>query len=78
MPTVCATCNWLIVPEGQRSKWWAWTCAAHKIPPLFNPVTGNNDAQQPYKRCAKVNDGECPDYEAGPTILNPRPMAEAK
>lgn len=74
MPTICSQCEYLFVPEGQRAKWFNWLCVANKLPPTFNPVTGNSDAFQPYKRCSRVNDGECPDFKAGPTIINPREM----
>lgn len=73
MPTICARCTHLIVPEGGRSAFWKWMCAANKVAPIFNPVTGKDDAAPPYRLCKFVNtEGACPDFDPGPTILFPR------
>lgn len=72
MATVCSHCTHLFVPEGARAAWWKWLCVANKIPKTFNPITGRDDLYAPYKQCKRVNDGSCPDFDAGPTILHPR------
>ena len=73
--TVCTACANLIVPEG-KPPWFRWLCAASKIEPHFNPVTGANDKDQPYALCKNVNGGDCAKFQPGPNILQPRSMPE--
>lgn len=76
MPTICATCINVLVPEGSKARWWAWTCLAHRWEPIFNPVTGDNNTYPPHRYCKTINDGNCDDYQIAPNILKQQKAQE--
>lgn len=76
MPTVCATCAHLHITN-KNDPWWRWLCMRSEMPIVFNPVTGLTVADPPRKFCAKLNFGDCPEWESGPNSLQSREDIEA-
>lgn len=75
--TVCAQCAMVLVPF-KSAPWWRWLCTANKVVPVYNPVTGQQDREEPYERCRSINAGDCSKYLAGPNAIHPRATAEGE
>ena len=68
-PTICVQCKNLVT-EGYGTAPWRWVCYAHPRPKAWNYVTGDFVADPPYRTCQQINNGNCPDFTAGPNSKN--------
>lgn len=75
--TVCAACANVILPF-KTAPWWRWLCSANKLAPRYNPVTGQQDKDEPYERCSVINAGDCSFYTPGPNAIRPRATPEGE
>jgi hypothetical protein len=74
MTAICKQCRF-VHAHAKSDPWWRWMCTEFAVVPELNHVTG--DFTEPYGLCKTINRvGQCPQFEAGNNVFNPKDATE--